>query len=389
MIHIAHQRKAPALIASIRSCVFLVLALTQFSGAASWITTQRSVTKIADGVYVIIHKDAVFAGWPQGNTTVIIGDREVFVVDACFLTASAKEDIAEIKQLTSKPVRYLLNTHFHIDHNAGNSAYMQAFPGIAIVAQTETRQFMDDLNPSFAANVVDPAGRPASVILPSLKKQLESGKDDDGKPLSDQDRAMLPQQIAQVQNEIADYRTFKYQPPNLTFDHELTVDIGNRQVQVMHLGKGNTPGDALVYLPKEKILVTGDLLTWPIPYMRMSFPREWVKVLRTMSAMDVDTIVPGHGAILKDKTYLNEVIDLLDSAIRQVHEQVSSIGFDSKTKSLKVDDLHVDLEAFRKKMTGDDPVNVDFWKDIVDPGLLGGVNEGVVGRAYLEEIGRL
>ena len=115
-------------------CSLLVLVLASLAGGSSWITIQRSVTKIADGVYVIIHKDAVAAGWPEGNTTVIIGDREVFVVDACFLTGSAKEDIAEIRRLTSKPVRYLLNTHFHIDHNAGNSAYMEAFPGLEIIA---------------------------------------------------------------------------------------------------------------------------------------------------------------------------------------------------------------------------------------------------------------
>ncbi len=369
--------------------IFLLPLLAEFAGAASWITTQRSVTKIAEGVYVIIHKDAILGGWPQGNTTVVIGDREVFVVDACFLTGSAKEDIAEIKRLTPKPVHYLLNTHFHIDHNAGNTAYMEAFPGLEIIAQTNTARFMDDENPTFAANVVDPNGRPTTVILPSLKKQLASGRDDDGKPLSSQDKAMLPQQIADVENEIADYRTFKYQPPTLTFDHELTLDIGNREVQVKHLGRGNTPGDAFVYLPQAKVLIMGDLLTSPIPYMRMSYPREWVEVLRAASRMDADTIVPGHGAILRDKSYLNEVIALLDSAIRQVHEQAPKITFNSQTKVFKFEDLHIDLEPFRKSMTGDDPANLDFWKDIVDPGLLGGVNQGVVGRAYAEEIGRL
>lgn len=136
-------------------------------------------------------------------------------------------------------------------------------------------------------------------------------------------------------------------------------------------------------MPQEKILITGDLLTFPIPYMRVSYPHEWVEVLRAMGRMDADIIVPGHGIILRDrdKTYMNEVIALLDSVIKQVHEQAP--------KAAKVEDLHVDLEPFRKSMAGDDPVNNEFWKDIVDPGLLDGVNQGVVGRAYAEEIGRL
>jgi cyclase len=369
----------------------LLLLVTTCSAAttASWVTTERSITKIADGVYVILHKDAVEASWPQGNTTIIIGEREVFVVDSCFLPSSAKEDIADIRRLTPKPVRYLLNTHFHIDHNAGNSVYADAFPGLIIIAHTSTRRLMNDANPAFAANVVAPDGRPTTVILPELKKEIATGKDEQGQPLSPQDKESDERQVTQVEQQIADYRSFRYQPPTLTFDSALSIDLGKREVVVEHLGRGNTPGDALVYLPREQLLVTGDLLTWPIPYMRMSFPHEWVEVLRTMSRMDATTIVPGHGQVLHDKTYLNQVIALLASVIEQVHEQAPKIGFDSRSKVPKAEDLHIDLEPFRKSMAGDDPGNNDFWQRIVNPGMIGGVNQGVVGRAYAEEIGRL
>jgi cyclase len=322
-------------------CILLVLTQAGLAGGSSYVTTERSVTKIADGVYVIIHKDAVFEGGPQGNTTVIIGDRGVFVVDACFLTGSAEEDIAEIRRLTPKPVRYLLNTHFHIDHNAGNGAYMEAFPALEIIAHSETRKLMDARNPLFAADVASPNGRPSTFILPTMKKELESGKDDDGQPLSVEDKARLPIRMVQEENEIADYRRFKYQPPTLTFDHELTLDIGNREVQVKHWGRGHTPGDVFVYLPRERVLVTGDLLTYPVPYMRMTFPHEWVEVLRAMRRMEADIIVPGHGIILKDKTHLNDVIALLGSVIKQVHEQAPKVT--------KVEDRMLISNSFGKR----------------------------------------
>jgi glyoxylase-like metal-dependent hydrolase (beta-lactamase superfamily II) len=157
--------------------------------------------------------------------------------------------------------------------------------------------------------------------------------------------------------------------------------MGNREVQVKHWGRGHTPGDVFVYLPQERVLITGDLLTYPVPYMRMTFPHEWVEVLRAISGMDADFIVPGHGMILKNKSHLNDVIALLDSVIKQVHEQAPKVT--------KLEELHIDLEPFRKKMAGDDPVDNAFWKRIVDPGVIDGVTQGVVGRAYAEEIGKL
>src|SRR3954463_7644760 len=87
------------------------------SVAADTVTTHdRTTTKIAGGVYMIRHPDAPDT-FPQGNTTLIIGDRECLVIDSGFLPSSAKEDIAQIRQWTNKPVRYLLNTHWHLDHN--------------------------------------------------------------------------------------------------------------------------------------------------------------------------------------------------------------------------------------------------------------------------------
>jgi len=173
-----------------RAALFVCLLAAARAGATSWTTDVRSLQKVADGVWVIIHKDAVLAGWPQGNTTVVIGRRGVLVVDACFLTSSAREDIADIRRLTSKPVRWLVNTHFHIDHNAGNSAYKDAFPGVEIIAQSATRRFMDDTNPAFAANVIAPDGRPSTELLPAMRRALASGHDDGGNALSAADRAL-------------------------------------------------------------------------------------------------------------------------------------------------------------------------------------------------------
>ena len=111
-----------------------------------------------------------------------------------------------------------------------------------------------------------------------------------------------------------------------SFADTLDIDIGNRQVQVKHLGRGNTPGDAIVYLPKEKILVAGDLVVYPIPYTYDGYPAEWIQTLQNLARLDAQTIVPGHGPILHDKTYLYLVGNLLQSAAAQPDARLSALA---------------------------------------------------------------
>jgi glyoxylase-like metal-dependent hydrolase (beta-lactamase superfamily II) len=104
-------------------------------------TKDRTGTKLADNIYEIRHPDAPDT-FPQGNTTVIIGDKSVLVVDSCLLPSSAQADIDQIRKWTNKPVTFLVNTHWHFDHTLGNQTYAQAFPGIQIIAQRTHRRLL-------------------------------------------------------------------------------------------------------------------------------------------------------------------------------------------------------------------------------------------------------
>jgi len=307
-------------------------------------TNGRQVTKLADGVYAIQHQN-LNDGNVSGNTTVIIGDREVFVVDSCFLPSLAREDIAQIRQWTGKPVGYLLDTHFHNDHNNGNKAYLDAFPSLAIVAQEETKKDMDLIQPGN----IERGPKEYAAIIAAFKE----GKDQQGRPLSEDDKNQVRELLPGLENAEAEFQTMVYQPPTLTFADKLDIDLGNREVQVKYLGRGNTAGDAIVFLPKEKILVAGDLLVHPIPYTYDGYPAEWVQTLQKMAELDPAIIVPGHGSVLHDKTYLYLVADLMKSAVDQVRAQIRKIGFPG---AHSVDDVRggVDLAPFRAKFAGED-----------------------------------
>lgn len=279
------------------------------------ITRANVPQQVAEGVYVIRHRGAAAN---SGNTVIIIGEREILVVDSCFQPSVARRDIAQLRQLSDKPVRYLLNTHWHNDHNAGNGVYLETFPGLAVIAHVETKKDMDLHIRSYPARLL--AG------IAAQRQRLAASKDEDGKPLTEDGKAELAVLLAQRQSLADEYKTTVYQSPTLTFEHEMNIDLGNREVQIKYLGRGNTSGDAVAYLPKERVLITGDLLVHPLPYTYDGYPTDWIKTLDRLRQFDAQVIVPGHGEVLRDKTYLHAVRDLLSSAVEQINARLRQVG---------------------------------------------------------------
>jgi glyoxylase-like metal-dependent hydrolase (beta-lactamase superfamily II) len=324
---------------SSRKLILAILSLGFFVAAMSG-QSERAVAKLADGVYEIQH-----AGNGGGNTTVIIGDRQVFVVDSCFLPSAARKDIAQIREWTNKPVSFVLNTHFHNDHNFGNRIYMDAYPALTIIAHVETKRDMDRFGPgSLMREEKDAYG---------FQKMLETGKTPDGVALTEEQKTEVKTVLAEKPAVLEELRRIQFQSATLTFEHDFTVDLGNREVQVKFLGRGNTAGDAVVYLPKEKIVVAGDLVVYPIPNMIDGYPVEWIQTLQNLAQLDADTIVPGHGPILHDKNYVYLLRDLMKSAVEQVNERLRQT---SPAMFQTVDDVRgaVDLSPFRQRFAGND-----------------------------------
>jgi len=339
---------------SVRGAMVMMLALS-VAGDASLARAQsaRKVTTLSEGVYVIEHRDAN-DGFAGGNTTVIIGDRQVLVVDAPFLPSDAREDIAQIRQWTSIPVTFLLNTHFHNDHNFGNRAYMDAFPALTVIAHEETKKDMDLFGPSTAERVSR-----ASV---KYKAILERGAMPDGTALSDAEKREIRTILDNQAPLLAGLAQSKFQSATLTFGHEVSIDLGVREVQIRFLGRGNTAGDAVAVLPKERIVVSGDLVVHPIPYVYDGYPSEWITTLQRLADLDAATYVPGHGPVLTDKTYLLLVRDLLRSAVGQMNEALRATG---PALARTLDDVkgRIDLSAFRARFAGNDKALGEAFDD--------------------------
>jgi glyoxylase-like metal-dependent hydrolase (beta-lactamase superfamily II) len=327
--------------------LFALGAMVVASGVAvadSSVTTQRSITKVADGIYSIRHADAPDTN-PQGNTTVIIGERAVLVIDSGYLPSSAAEDIAQIRRWTDRPVRYVLNTHWHPDHQRGNSVYVDAFPDVTVVAHTQTVKLMASY---------DAANRERYPrLLQAMQEKLKKEPD-----------AELQKTVEGRTVVLADMQRSRLQLPSLTFDSELTVDLGNRVVEIRHSGVGDTRGDAWAYLPKEQILVTGDVLTAPVPYFFAGYPEDLARTLRRLLELDVKAIVPGHGDVMRDKTYMRSVVEMVETIVGQVDAAIVRIG----SLSARLEDVRkqIDVADYRRRFAGDDPHNQEYFDESIE-----------------------
>jgi glyoxylase-like metal-dependent hydrolase (beta-lactamase superfamily II) len=321
--------------------LLLLLCIPLGAYADSVATTSRSVTKLAEGVYEIRHPDAPDT-FPQSNTTVIIGERSVLVVDSCLLPSAAKQDIEQIKQWTNKPVTYLVNTHWHFDHTGGNATYAAAYPEIQIIAHGATLKTIADFNQGAMDRYPTRAQK--------FQKVLDSVKNPDGTPLTEFDRADYQKSLQGLGSVVAEFKSTKQLNPNVSFETELKIDLGGRMVEVRHLGRGNTAGDTIVYLPKEKILATGDLLDHPVPYMFGGFPVDFVETLWKLEEIDAMTIVPGHGDVQHDKAYIRQTRELMLAVNTEVEKEIN----EGKSVEEVQAELpkRLDVKSWREKFVG-------------------------------------
>jgi glyoxylase-like metal-dependent hydrolase (beta-lactamase superfamily II) len=285
--------------------------------------STASMQKIADGVYVIIHEHATDE-WPHGNTGVIVGDNAVFVIDACYLPSRARADISLIKLVTTKPVKYLGITHWHMDHNNGIVAYTDSFPGVQVISERKSAEYIP-LNSTWWAISSAKENSAKRKAIDDLKRELAIGKDTaTGSAFSNEEIIKRKKIIEQRKNELHELSNLKVVPPNKLFDKEMSVDLGNREIVLKDWGKANSVHDVTYYLPKEKILFAGDIIVQiPIPFTFESWPTSWIKVIEEIEKMPLNAIVTGHGPVLTDLTYTKLLRDFFGAAIAKVNKALA------------------------------------------------------------------
>jgi cyclase len=269
--------------------------------------------KIADGVY---YATGTVPGLGSNNV-VIVNDTDVLIVDTGTSPAAARAFVEDIKKLTDKPIRYVVNTHWHYDHTAGNQIFG---PDVQIIAADYLHQMLATVDvlhrePYLTSQVTNLATR-----VDTLNKQIAAEANAPQKAALQKDLADA-QRLQQQNNEI------KVTPPNVHYSTKMVLNRGGREIDMLFLGRGHTGGDTVVFLPKERIVCTGDLMESRLAYMGDAFFSEWITTLEALKGLDFAVDLPGHGTPFTNKSlitaYQAYLGDLVDQVTKLKSEGVS------------------------------------------------------------------
>ena len=263
-----------------RVCASLLVLWASTAGAAAPMVAAGKTVQIAERVYVIPDQRVSLVP----NVGIIVGAYGVLVVDTGMGPANAEIVLAEVRKITDKPIRYLVSTHFHPEHNFG----AQAFPDdTVLIYATAQHEDLKNKGAMYLNWFIDMFG--------------------------DDVRALLePVELV---------------PPDVTFERKAEINLGDVSIELHHLGEpAHTGGDTVIYLPDAKIVFTGGLTPnrfFPIMPDADSSGAGWIASLERLQQFDIETVVPGHGEIA-DRLLIAQVKDYLTSLRDRVEELKSA-----------------------------------------------------------------
>src|ERR1700733_5574657 len=259
------------------------------------------IQKVANGIYFArAHPQAML----NCNAAIFVRSKDVVVVDAHAKPSAAASLIGQMKrEVTTKPVRYVINTHFHADHTQGDPAYRLTGEKVDFIASAATRQLM-------ASQAV--IRMKASVA--TVPQQIDAFREQAARATSAGEKAFCADQIRQLQSYQAELKDYAPELPTITFDKSYLLQDPAHDLHIEFHGHAHTAGDVVVYSPQERAVATGDVIHGLLPNIADGFPRIWPGTIDSIGTADFNTILPGHAALqtgrmrmINQRNYIEEL----------------------------------------------------------------------------------
>jgi len=305
---------------------------------------------IADHVHML-RQGAGFHVEVIGNVTVVEQTDGLVLIDAGGSPGAGRRVVELVHGISAKPVKAIVITHWHGDHHFGLSEVLKEWPHATVIATANAQSYMNTRGLPAQTDAAFDAAQQA--IFDRLRKGFE---DQSRSAKNDADRALYAAQAHEEQLYSEDFRGISIRFANVTFTDRMSLLDEVAPIEIMYLGKTHTDGDAIVWLPKQKVIATGDAVVSPVPFWRGAYPVEWVPVLEKIKTFGFTTLIPGHGLPQTDTSYL----DTLIAALRDVNTQVAA--FAAKGLSLQETQARVDFSSQGKAFAGTDPQFIEQMK---------------------------
>jgi len=280
---------------------------------ASWARAQApsananlfTIEKVADGIYAALAKPAALT---NSNAAIFVLSRDVLVVDAHSKPSAAASLIAQIKkEVTDKPVRYLVNSHFHWDHTQGDQAYKEANSQVQIIASDTTKQLMTQLQRNRLKESLD-----------SVPELIDAAKARLGRAKTQQERDWANDQLRQLTAYQQEMKSYPLELPTVTFAKTHVIKDASGDLELAFNGKAHTAGDIQVFSPSKRVVASGDAIIGFLPNLNDGYPRPWPKTIDTVASWKFDHIIGGHGPVQNGRERMTQFRNYIEDLTARV-----------------------------------------------------------------------
>jgi cyclase len=264
------------------------------------------IQKIGNGVYFAQARPQAMLNC---NAGIFVRSKDVVVVDTHSKPSAAAGLIAQMKrEVTTKPVRYVINTHFHWDHTQGSHAYRLANEKVDFIASAATRDLMAKLSVARMKASVGEVPKLIDGLRARAARSTPAGE-----------KAFCADQIRQLQAYQAELQNYTPELPTITFDKSYLLKDPAYDLHIDFRGHAHTAGDVVVFCPQERAIATGDVIHGFLPFIADGFPRIWPGTIDAIGQADFNKIMPGHAALQTDRiaminlrNYIEELTDKVE-----------------------------------------------------------------------------
>jgi cyclase len=273
-----------------------------------------TIEKLGENVFAAIAKPVTLLNC---NAAIFVNFNDILVVDSHSKPSAAAALVAQVRrEVSTKPVRYIVNTHFHWDHTQGMPYYRSIAPTADVIASAETRKSIESL-------AIDRLKASMETTQSKLEKLVQET------PKNESERAYQQRAVADMKSFLLEMQGYRPELPNITLNDSLIIHDRNREIHVLFRGRGHTTGDVVVFSPQERVIATGDQLHGFVPWLDDGYPDEWPSTLRKYGELDFQTVVGGHGPVQHTRDRLTQTavyIEEVTEAVRRGKQSGASLA---------------------------------------------------------------